>query len=486
MTPATAPDTRFFGHPRGLATLFFTEMWERFSYYGMRALLMLFMTAPAASGGLAFGVPKASAIYGLYTASVYLLGLPGGYMADRFLGARRAIILGAVLITVGQFCLLAPTVGIFYLGLVSIAFGTGLLKPNVSSVVGMLYPAGDIRRDAGFSIFYMGINTGALIAPIICGWVGQRISWHYGFALAGLGMAVGLVQFILGTRHFGDAGIKPPNPASPSQALRPAGIGVLSLAAVVVIASMAGVDFTPKLIFNAFGVGLLIVTVGTFSWLLAGPGFSAAERKRSAAILVLFLAACLFWSAFEQAGSSLTLFAERSSEKSLFGFDFPASWFQSVQPVSIVLLAPVFAWIWFKLGKHDPSSPTKFALGLIAAGLGYAILVPAAQLAGPAGQVSALWLTTTYILHTVGELALSPVGLSAMTKLAPQRVAGLMMGLWFVSISVGNYLGAQVASFYETFAVPTLFATVAGVCFAAALVLFILVKPTVRLMSGVK
>ena len=479
-------DTGFFGHPRGLATCFFTEMWERFSYYGMRALLILFVTAPASTGGLAFDVSKAAAIYGLYASSVYLLGLPGGYAADRFLGARKAVLLGGVLITIGQFCLLAPTIPIFYLGLLFIVLGTGLLKPNVSSIVGMLYPPGDVRRDAGFSIFYMGINLGAFIAPLICGWVGQKIAWRYGFGLAGIGMAIGVIQFAWGTRHLGEFGKKPPNPGNAASAIRTTLISLIAFAALVGAAVAAGVDFTPKLVFNAFGVGLLLVTTGVFAWLLLAPGFSAEERKRSAATLVLFLAACLFWSAFEQAGSSLTLFAERSSRKNLLGFEFPASWFQSVQPIAIIILAPVFAWIWVRLGKHNPSSPTKFALGLITVGLGFAILVPAANLAGPTGQVSAMWLVVTYVLHTVGELAISPVGLSAMTKLAPQRVAGLMMGVWFLSISVGNYLGAQVASLYESLAVSTLFGVVAGVCFLASVVLFILVKPTVRLMSGVK
>jgi len=479
--PAIQADTSFFGHPRGLATLFFTEMWERFSYYGMRALLILFMTT-----GLGFDVVKASAIYGLYTSSVYLMSLPGGYIADRFLGARRAVLYGGILISIGQFCLMAPSITIFYLGLAIIVAGTGLLKPNVSSIVGMLYAPGDQRRDAGFSIFYMGINTGALIAPILCGWVGQRIDWKLGFGLAGGFMLIGVVQFFYGSRHLGNSGIAPPNPGNAGLGI---GIGVAAAAALglfCIIALAMGVEFTPTLIFDAFGIGLLLITVAIFSWLLLGPGFSPLERKRSVATLVLFLAACLFWSAFEQAGSSLTLFAERSSRKSLLGFEFPSSWFQVVQPLSIVLLAPVFAWLWIRLGKREPSSPAKFAFGLLFAGLGFAILVPAANLAGAAGQVSALWLVCTYVLHTMGELSLSPVGLSAMTKLAPERVSGFMMGVWFLSISVGNYLGAKTTSFYESLPVSTLFGIVAAFGFGAALVLFLLVKPTVRLMSGVK
>ncbi len=482
-----ANDTRFFGHPRGLATLFFTEMWERFSYYGMRALLILFMIAPVANGGLGFSVAKASAIYGLYTSSVWLLSLPGGYLADRFFGAQKAVLYGGILISIGQFCLITRSSSMFYLGLVLIVFGTGLLKPNVSSIVGMLYPPGDHRRDAGFSIFYMGINLGAFIAPLICGWVGQRVDWRWGFGLAGLGMAAGVVQFIFQSpRYLGDKGAKPPNPASSGTALRIGAMTAAFVAALSAVILISGIELTPKLIFNAFGIGLLIVTILVFSWLLFAPGFSALERKRSAATLVLFLAACLFWSAFEQAGSSLTLFAERSSKKNLLGFDFPASWFQAVQPIAIIILAPIFAWIWLKLGKYEPSSPAKFAIGLFTAGLGFLLLVPAAQLAGTAGQVSPMWLVGTYVLHTIGELSLSPVGLSAMTKLAPARVAGMMMGVWFMSISIGSYLGAQAASLYESLPVPTLFGYVAGFAFVATVILVILIKPTVRLMSGVK
>jgi POT family proton-dependent oligopeptide transporter len=478
---AVQQDTSFFGHPRGLATLFFTEMWERFSYYGMRALLMLFMV-----NALHFDVAKASAIYGLYTSSVYLFSLPGGYIADRFLGARRAVLFGGVLIAIGQFCLMAPSISVFYLGLAIIVLGTGLLKPNVSTIVGMLYAPGDQRRDAGFSIFYMGINTGALVAPLLCGWVGQRVNWQMGFGLAGVFMALGVVQFMFGSRGLGNAGRTAPNPAPAGRGLGVAAAGIGAVAALGLIAYVSGIEITPTVIFNAFGIGLLLITIAIFTWLFVAPGFSPLERKRSAAILVLFLAACLFWSAFEQAGSSLTLFGERATYKNILGFDFPASWYQTVQPLSIVLFAPVFAWLWLRLGSREPSSPTKFAIGLINVGLGFAILIPAARMAGESGQVSPFWLIATYVLHTYGELSLSPVGLSAMTKLAPERVTGLMMGVWFLSISIGNYLGAQVASYYESFATSSIFTVVAGFCFAAAAVLFLLVKPTVRLMSGVK
>jgi proton-dependent oligopeptide transporter, POT family len=486
-------DTGFFGQPRGLSTLFFTEMWERFSYYGMRALLILFMVAPAGKGGLGFGVAKAGAIYGLYTASAFLLALPGGWLADRITGQRRAVLYGGILISAGEFCLMAPSETVFYVGLVLLMAGTGLLKPNVSTMVGQLYQPGDPRRDAGFSIFYMGINLGALISPLACGWVGERISWRLGFGLAGVGMIVGLIQYVLGAKRLGSAGLHPAPAASAAADRRQKRNALLSVAGGLVAIGILGalvaagvVELTAELISNALGVALVAISVGVFSWLIFGRGWTVVERKRSAAVLVLFVASAIFWSMFEQAGSSLSLFAERSTNRDILGFVFPASWFQFVQPVFVVTLAPVFAWIWIKLSKKEPSSPTKFSLGLLFAGLGFAILVPAAKLAAGGALVSLWWLNATYLLHTIGELCLSPVGLSAMTKLAPARVAGFMMGLWFVSISVGDYLAGKAASVYESMPLPTLFGSVAAFGIGAAVVMVALIKPTVRLMSGVK
>jgi len=483
----------FFGHPRGLATLFFTEMWERFSYYGMRALLILFMTASVARGGLGFSVAKAGAIYGLYTAMVYLLSLPGGWVADRITGQRRAVLYGGILIACGQFCLVAPGLTTFYAGLVLLVLGTGLLKPNVSTIVGQIYKPGDQRRDAGFSIFYMGINVGALIAPLACGWVGERISWRLGFGLAGVGMTAGLIQYVLGGKHLGAAGLSPARPADVEQERRQkrqaAAVSIAAVAAVAVVGLLAAkgvIALTPRLISDALGIVLVLLSAGMFAWLILGRGWSAVERKRSGAILVLFLASAVFWSAFEQAGSSLNLFAERSTNRNLLGFEFPASWFQFLQPAFIILLAPLFAWLWVALRRREPSSPAKFSLGLLFAGLGFVVLLPAAYAAGRGAMVAPGWLMGVYFLHTVGELCLSPVGLSAMTKLAPARVAGLMMGVWFVSLGVGNYLAGKMASLYESLALPTLFGALAAFAIGAAIVLALLVKPTVRLMSGVK
>lgn len=471
----------FFGHPRGLATLFLTELWERFSYYGIRALLILFMTAPAAGGGLGFDVPRASAIYGLFTAMVYMLSLPGGWVADRLLGLRKAVLYGGVLIALGNFVLVAPQLSSFYLGLALIALGTGLLKPNVSTIVGQLYEPGDGRRDAGFSIFYMGINLGAFISPLACGYLGQRVNWRLGFLLAGIGMTLGLLQFVAGFKHLGTAGVAPAA-ADPKAGSR-LGIGLGMVAAALGVAWSAGL--TVQALSNALGLLLLVTALVFFFWLLVLGRWTPAERKRLFVVGVLFLASALFFSLFEQAGSTLNLFAQRNTRTSVLGWSFPASWFQSVNALLIISLAPVFAWIWVKLGKRDPSSPAKFVLGLGGAGLGYVVLAVAAADAG-AGQVSPMWLVVVYLCHTVGELCLSPVGLSAMTKLAPARIGGMLMGVWFLSISAGNYLGARMASLYETLSLPTLFTAVGGIGIGAGLALALFVKPMRRLMGGVK
>ena len=483
----------FFGHPRGLATLFMTELWERFSYYGMRALLVLFMTASAAAGGLGFDVAKAGAIYGLYTAMVYGLSLPGGWIADRFLGQRRAVFYGGALIAAGNLCLATPSITTFYLGLAVVAIGTGLLKPNVSVMVGQLYEPGDSRRDAGFSIFYMGINLGAFLSPLACGYLGQRINWHLGFGLAAVGMVLGLVQYVAGGRHLGQAGLHAVPFADAAEAAKQTrrlrlGLGsVVVLVATLLVLDLSGaVDITAGALSDALGVLLLLLVVLFFLWLFSSKTWTPAERKRLAVVGVLFVASSLFWCMFEQAGSTLNLFGERSTDKNILGFEIPASWLQSLNALFIIALAPVFAWIWVKLGTREPSSPTKFVLGLLAGGLGFAVLAAAAARASGGAQVSPMWLVVVYILHTVGELCLSPVGLSAMTKLAPARIGGLLMGVWFLSLSVGNYLGGRIASLYESLPLTRLFWLIAAFGIGAGAILALLVRPTKALMGNVK
>ena len=504
--PSSTPrDTRFFGHPRGLSTLFFTELWERFSYYGMRALLILFMTAPIAAGGLQFDAAKAGVIYGSYTALVYMMTLPGGWLADRFLGQRRATLYGGVVIMLGHISLAIPSLASFYLGLGLVIIGTGLLKANVATMVGQLYASDDERRDAGFSIFYMGINLGGLVAPLMCGWLAQseqfrgilaaagispELSWHFGFGMAAVGMFLGIVQYLGGWKHLGNAGMEPVAPENEEarrRQRRQLQLGILAVLAAIgllVALSMSGIlRVTAKGLGDAFGILLLLITVVFFLWLFLSAQWTSIERKRLIVVLVLFLGATVFWSVFEQQGSSLNLFAARNTDSRMLGHPFPPSWFQSVGSVFIVLLAPVFAWIWIRLGKHNPSSPAKFTIGLFFVAAGFGVMFMAARLTQSGIRVSPLWLVATYLLHTIGELCLSPVGMSAITRLAPARIVGLTMGVWYLALSVGSYLGGRVASLYETFTLPELFGAVGLYALAAAVLMGLLIRPIRRMLE---
>ena len=497
--------TSFFGHPRGLATLVFTELWERFSYYGMRALLILFMTAPLAAVGIGFDTGKAGIIYGTYVGMVYFTALPGGWLADRFLGQRRATLYGGVFIMLGHICLAIPTIATFYAGLCLIIAGTGLLKPNISVMVGQLYSQEDHRRDAGFSIFYMGINLGAFFAPLVCGWLAQseqfrrvlagtgiapESAWHWGFGMAAIGMFFGLLQYLAGWKHLGDAGMHPGGAGDSvtrernRRILTRATLAIVAVMAVVAGLALAGnLRITPELVGNAVGTALLVVTVGFFARLFSSGDWTSAERKRLVTIAVLFVASVIFWAVYEQAGSTLNLFAERTTDNRIFGRPFPAAWYQSLPPIYVILLAPVFAWLWVRLGQREPSSPAKFVLGLVFVGLGFVILVPAAGLAASGIRVSPAWLVATYLLLVIGELCLSPVGLSATTKLAPARVVGLMMGVWFMSLAMGNYIGGLAAAQYEAVSLPVLFGRIGGFAIAAGIVLALLVKPIGRMLA---
>jgi proton-dependent oligopeptide transporter, POT family len=441
-------DTGFFGHPRGLSTLFFTEMWERFSYYGMRAFLIFYMVAPVTAGGLGFSDADAASIYGTYTASAWGLAIFGGIIADRFLGQYRSVLIGGIIIALGHFTLVFPPVPFFYAGLALVAMGTGLLKPNVSNLVGSLYDQADARRDAGFSLFYMGINIGAIAGPLIAGYLAQRVDWHIGFGCAGVGMALGLTQYVLGKKR-----------------LQP---GLDRLAAQSKPQSPALSATTPV------AGGLL--------------GFSGDEWKRIGAIVVFFLVATLFWGAYEQQGSTLNLFADRYTRLEIFGFPFPSSWFQSVPPIFVVIFAPVFAWMWVRLGPREPSVPAKIALGVLFMGLGFLVLVPAGAMAQADGgtRISPLWLIAVYLLAEFGEVCLYPVGLSAVTKVSPARIVGLMMGVWFLSNAFGNKLAGWSAGFFSSMPLETLFTIVTGVLLVTALVMFALVKPLRRLMGEVR
>ncbi|MBC8330059.1 MAG: MFS transporter [Planctomycetes bacterium] len=669
----------FFGHPRGLMTLFFTEMWERFSYYGMRAILLLFMVEAAAKGGLGFSADSAGPIYAMYTSMVYLVSVPGGWLADNFLGPRRAVLYGGIVIMTGHILLALIGTATFFAGLGCIVIGTGLLKPNISVIVGQLYSEEDRRRDAGFSIFYMGINIGAFAAPLLCGFLAQHDifrgwleaqgfdpnhSWHWGFGLAAVGMFFGLVQYLLSAHHLGEAGLKPNAPEDPvkraknRRTLTIGLVGTMALAVglftfdrsasyaesitwspaeggleiecygvhlegayspmhdkvlvangdleahlgvggfealqeavfadrlaageakgslddvffrvdrtigtgeaaiteevavrslrwepaaegVRVFGALEGTDgaetelgvipagfirddlpdsLAPVLgdmlgemldksieagtavgavptglevkhgglnednIHDGFTYALLALVVLFFGKLFVIEKWTRAERARLIVITVLFCGAAIFWGIFEQAGSTLTLFADRSTNNSLFGFQFPASWWQSLNPLLIVCIAPLMGMLWLRLGKRNPSYPFKFAVGLLLAGVGFLVLVGGAFLAKNGMRVSPLWLLSVYVIHTIGELWLSPVGLSSMTKLAPVRVVSLMMGVWFLAASVGNFIGGSVSGLYEDFETPTLFTFVGASGVLMAVVMLLLVKPIAKMLKQV-
>ena len=437
----------FFGHPRGLSTLFFTEMWERFSYYGMRAFLILYMV-----NALKFDDKHAGSVYGTYTASVWAAAIVGGLIADRWLGQYKSVLIGGIIIAVGHFTLAFHALPFFYTGLGFIVLGTGLLKPNVSGIVGSLYDRNDTRRDAGFSIFYMGINLGATIGPIIAGWLAQRVDWHIGFASAGVGMTFGLIQYVRGRKYLQPA----------VERLEQQRLAQREEAARVKTASSSPADSTVM-------------------------GFTRVEWKRLGAMAVFFVFAAIFWGAYEQAGSTLQLFGDRYSRTTILGFNFPSSWFQAIQAIFVILLAPIFAWIWTALGNREPSTPAKFAIGLFFVGLSFIFLLPAAYSlqASPSLRVSPFWLVGCYFIQELGELAISPVGLSVFTKLSPAKIVGLMLGVWFLADSLGNKVAGFAAGFISSAPLPQLFSVIGGVCLAASVIAFLIIKPVRGLMGGV-
>ncbi|MFH0805206.1 MAG: oligopeptide:H+ symporter [Patescibacteria group bacterium] len=678
LTPGTGQSTKtFFGHPIGLLTLFFTEMWERFSFYGNRGILILYMGAPIALGGLGFPADKAGPIYAMYTSLVYLMTVPGGWLADKFLGPRRSVLYGGLVIMTGHILLVFHSLGNFYAGLACIALGTGLLKPNISVIVGQLYSPEDKRRESGYTLFYMGINLGALFAPLVTGFLAQSEvfggwltswgydplrSWHWGFAAAAVGMFFGLVQYLVTGHRLGTAGMKPAVAKNATEApanRRTLGLGIVAVLVIVVglglfdrtatylsnvqwtsseegvlvtgskpgsnqqvllnkgkhiptgaigeymgevaaaevkksmfISEVTGgtandslrnlyllfsraqvqkllplkevrdpevrvddlwwssansqLTLTVRLVgdsatetvqpltYESFQkvvpvklqgkiIGMMLksaadsgrvqgsadgqhIKIGGLNTRNLGTGYSIAlllivlvffgklflfgewthdERSRLRYTFILFCGAAIFWGIFEQAGSTLTLFAERSTNNSLFGWTFPSAWWQSLNPLLILCLGSVFTWFWLQLAntERNPSFTAKFGFGLLFAGLGFLLLVGGASLAKNNVLVSPLWLLGVYVLHTVGELCLSPVGLSAMNKLAPARVMSVMMGVWFLASSVGNLIGGTVAGLYETLPLPYLFTVVGASGLGMALLFFLMVKPVKRMLG---
>lgn len=494
-------NAQWLGHPRGLATLFFTEMWERFSYYGMRAILVLAMVAMVEGENPGLGISKevALAIYGLYTASVYLSGLPGGWIADRLIGQRNAVFSGGVIIATGHFTMALNTQATFFIGLVLIALGTGLLKPNVSALVGGLYAnAESARKDAGYSLFYMGINLGSFIGKLLCGWLGEKVGWHWGFGAAGVFMVAGLIQYKLTEHHLGSIGLVPVSTGDAARDARnrrwgwtAVGLFMTGAVAVMVAALMGALVLNAPAIAKGSGVFIVLLAVVSFGWLLLFGGLSAIERQRVGVVIVLFVGAALFWSGFEQAGSSFTLFAKEHTDRVVLGWEMPASWIQAINPLLIVILSPFFAALWVNLAKRNlnPSTPVKFALGLLQMSIGFAVLAWASVYVAAGEKVAPTWLLLTYLFHTMGELCLSPVGLAAVNKLSPARYQGMMFGMWFTASALGKLIAGLLAGHLAQDDVAGMSARFQFVFFTAAgagILMLLLAKPVQRLMGDVK
>ena len=423
-------------HPKGLFVLFAVEAMERFGYYGMRALLTLYMVGFLfkGSGEESEITSRAGTIYGWFTGLVYLTPVIGGYLADRYLGQRKSIVIGAILMGLGYFIMAIPYVSFFYLALGAVILGNGFFKPNVSTLVGQLYDAQsfdettkerDVRKEAGYIFFYMGINLGAMFSPFICGTLGEKLGWHWGFISAGVGMIISIIILSWGRKHLGTAGLLPSKKEKKREQDRP----------------------------------LTIV-----------------EKHRIAVIFILAFFVIFFWITFEQAGSSLTLFAARSTDRTIFGFEVPVTWFQSVNPVLIVLLAPMFARLWMNLGKRnmDPSTPRKMSFGLFLASAGFLILIPASSIASEGTRVSMLWLIGVYLTHTIGELCLSPIGLAMVNKLAPVKFLSLLMGVWFTSNFAANLVAGLFAGLYDQMDMTTFFVIPAATAGVSGIILLII------------
>jgi proton-dependent oligopeptide transporter, POT family len=500
-----ASDRSFFGHPRGLSTLFFTEMWERFSFYGIRPLLVLFMTAAMMNGGFGFERTQASAIVGIYASSVYLASLPGGWIADKILGLRTAVMYGGILIALGHICIgLSAAAGgkvTFFLGLILIVMGTGLLKPNISAIVGDLYPEGGARRDAGFAVFYMGINLGSFLGQIVAGALGENVGWHWGFGSAGVGMIIGIIFYIIRSRPtLGDKGLyraKDPDPVVDARKYKNGKLivitGLVLFAIVFAILAFGRIPLDAQVIGGYMTYVLVSIAVLYFLYIFIAGKLNREEMKRILVIAVLFVAASIFWAAFEQAPTSLNLFAKDFTDRNFWGFEVPATWYQSINSIFVIILAAVFAWVWGYLGRHNVniSSPFKFSLGLFLAGVGFFIMIFAANILVASGgtvKVSSWWLIVSYLFQSVGEILLSPVGLSSMTKLSPKRFVGQMMGIWFLATSLGNLIAGLVGGNVDPEKLeqtPLLFTTTTIALIASSIVLAILAIPIARMMRNV-
>ena len=475
----TGDDTAFFGHPTGLSTLFYTEMWERMSYYGMRALLVLYMTLSIQDGGLGITVASATAIYGLYTGAVYFMGLPGGWIADRMIGSQNAIWYGGIIIMCGHLLLAIPHDSTFFIGLIFVVAGTGLLKPNIGALVGQLYPTGDERRDSGYTLYYMGINIGSIIGYLVCGWLQVNVGYHWAFGAAALGMGAGLIQFRLSLSKLHGHG------ANPTVKLSPPGMRKTQLALLTALALTAGLTYLimsgsvaidPVSLAQYVALLITVVFLGYYAAIYLFTDLTDAEKKSLGALFLVCVASTFFWAGFEQAGSSLNLFGRDYTDRFISSFEIPPAWFQSANSFFIVLLSPFFAALWINLTKRmiNPSYGLKCAVGLIIMASGFIVMFFAAQVAASGLQAAPYWLIATYFLHTVGELCLSPVALSAVSQLSPKRFAGQMMGVFTLTYSIGSVVAGLVAGNFDPENIqqmPNLYLQISMFSIAAGLVI---------------
>ncbi len=469
----------FFGHPAGLSTLFFTEMWERMSYYGMRALLVLFMTLSLQDGGLGLTVASATAIYGLYTGAVYFMGLPGGWIADRLIGGQRAVWYGGIIITCGHILLAIPSDSTFFIGLLFVVVGTGLLKPNIGALVGQLYGTNDERRDAGYTLYYMGINIGSIIGYLVCGWLQVNMGYHWAFGAAAIGMGAGLIQFRLTHIKLEGEGTAPSQPLTRNgrrTSYLGLGAAVAAMALLTYLVLDGQIIINPVLLAQYVALTIAAVFVAYYVSMYLFAKLDSEEKKSLGALFLVCLASIFFWAGFEQAGSSLNLFARDYTDRIIGDFELPTAWFQSANSFFIVILSPYFAALWINLSKRliNPSYGIKCALGLVIMALGFIVMFFAAQVAASGMQAAPYWLVATYFLHTVGELCLSPVALSAVSKLSPKRFAGQMMGVFTLTYSIGNVVAGLIAGNFDSENIqqmPSLYMQIALTTIGAGLVI---------------
>ena len=496
-------------HPSGLWVLFFTEMWERFSYYGMRALLVLYLTSTLINGGFAYAENHALEIYGIFTGLVYLTPILGGLLADRLIGQRKAIIIGGIIMGLGQVAMsyseaVAGTANVstddmmvlreywLFIGLGLLILGNGFFKPNISTLVGRLYADGDPRKDAAFTIFYMGINLGAFLAPLVAGYLGESIGWSWGFGSAAVGMFIGTFWFWTQESKLGTIGF---GPKRTFKSLKAKMNGRDWLEILVWVAGLVAFVYLfvktwwtlPEATTSAIIRISIFVAIAAVVYIVIKNTTGKTEWSRIGAILVFSVFNIFFWSGFEQAGGTFNLFARDLTDRMIGDFELKASWFQSINAIAIVALAPLFSMLWVGLGRYNPSTPVKFSFGLLFLSLGFVVMFTADSIASPQNLVSPMWLVGVYVLHTIGELCLSPIGLSMISKLSPPRITSLMMGLWFASIALANYMAGILRGLLETL-MPgmNLFLFLVITSGSAALLMFAISPWLKKMMRGIE